>query len=399
MQVKETAFFIFLIIFLSKLYFVYPITSDSFERMRISSEIIFSQKFPLIDTSSIPARMHLYPPLFDLFISSFSLLTALSVIVATDISSYIFSAIFILSLFKLTNSPLAPILAFSSPWIFHRFLTPISETMAISLLPSFIYLLKDWKKYILAFILLLIHIRTFVFATFVLLFIQIEKFGSLVSTLFLISSSIIFYFIPKFFNPLVNIQSIFDVLGPIMPFILPIIFISNNKLNKTIFLANLPTFFLMPNYFRQFLYFFMPATLSFNHLKNKWINLLLPSIVSIILLMNLAYYSPPTDASKISLIGIMSFFEGNTVASSYSDAYQISFYNKSVILGAFAENLPDFDSRYYDLNNILSGNLSKAEKYGINYIFTSKKQNLPLVAVNNNYYIYSLKNKSNATVA
>ena len=143
----------------------------------------------------------------------------------------------------------------------------------------------------------------------------------------------------------------------------------------------------------------MPAMLIFNNLSKKWINCIIPIVVSLIILSNLVYYSPPTDYAKISLLSTLPKYTGQNVASTYTDAYQVAMQNKSVILGAFAESLPDFETKYFDLNELLAGNFSCVKTYNLSYFFTNNTYNLPIIATNGFYKIYSFVNNDNATVA
>jgi hypothetical protein len=377
----------------SQIHYNGPATSDAYERARIAEALQNGVPF---ESTAVGASGYNYPLLFDVLLAAASSLFGMPALQTLDVLSLIFGVAFALLVFvfakRLSGNEAGAFAAaaiFLSPWIFYRLVTPISETFGLLLLLLAAFLFVRQKN-ALCFLslaaLALSHYRSLAVALAVLFFLaafsrrffDFAKIAALPAAYFL-------FVVPKSFNitnPFVYERGIFYYLTPALAALalLGAALLAKRafagkpenpeaaKIVAAFLLGALVFVPLVPFAFRQFVYLFFPAALlsgiALGPLKTRlenffgkdygaraflaaFIGLLLASTVAVI-------KSPdgphPLSASEIRAFSSLKNAPGTVVLAPFTYNYAIPYFSgKKVVVGAFAEGLPDGQKRINDL--------------------------------------------------
>ncbi|MFQ5406648.1 MAG: hypothetical protein ACE5DI_05840 [Candidatus Micrarchaeia archaeon] len=394
-----------LTIVFAQLYYATPITSDAFERVRVAEAI--SQGI-LPQSTAIGDGNYNYPLLFDFLLASFSALLGAQLFTALNVLSIFIAIATVLTVFliakRLANEKIAAfstILLFLSPWIFYRFVTSIPETMGILLFLLVFHTFSSKKNhslfpsFFLLSTLLLTHYRSFATSVAVLFFYSLfsKKFFALAKVA-LIPTMAFLFLLPKSFqvsNPWVIEGGPLDYFSPFLILLAAAgLFVFLNSLfekkeqseeNAELVLASfvLGSFALIPFapfVFRQMVYLVFPTVFLggvflekiVSPLKKKGrvlqIGLLASSVaISILVLGTILHRAAPFTSNELQTFSALKLEEGNVVLAPFTYNYAIPYYSsKKIVVGAFAEGVPDGSQRAYDLWNFFSKNSSSKLK-------------------------------------
>ena len=390
--------FVFVAVLFSHFYFNYSfITSDAYERSR-SAAFLETSGYP-VQSSAIGAGATSYPPLFDVLLAAFSKLTGLSLSDSTNAFSFFFAILFfslgylfsraILSELSRTADEalccLAGIAVFLSPWIYYRTLTPISETLGLVLCFGAVYFFykKTSPFVVFAFLttLSLSHFRSFLAAMICLGVLALfgKRIKELIFESFL-AVAIFIYFVPRtalgFSNPFVTTPGIFEF------FSLPLLVAGSAGVALLVYKKRIPPLVaalfaapialsaFAPFSFRQLPYLALPlaamAALFLSTLKETVSSRRFRvaffcglALAAICFNSFTTWRSPPLDAQSTAVAMAVAQYPQPNVCAGFVQSYAIPYYSpqKKVLLGSFAEELPDFESRTYIAQQIMNDSL------------------------------------------
>ncbi|MFA5247616.1 MAG: hypothetical protein WC408_07050 [Candidatus Micrarchaeia archaeon] len=381
--------FVFSAVMLSHFYFGFSfITSDAYERAR-SAEFLIASGYP-VQSTAIGADATSYPPIFDFNLAAFHLLTGLSYQQSVAAFSFFFATLFfslaylfarkVLSEFGKKPDDaicsLAALCVFLSPWIFYRTITPIAETLGLSLFFAAVwFFLRSEKNKLLVFailsILSLAHFRSFSAAMICLgvLSVFLWRMKELLFESF--AGILIFiYFVPRtalgFANPFVITPGIFEFFSlPLLAAAFAGLALIASKRKIPIVLAGLfaapiALSFFAPFSFRQLPFLVLPlaaiSALFFDELysiagSRKFRVAFFCAIALVALCLNAFVTAKqlPFDSQNAAVTKAVSAYPQDRVLAGFVQSYAIPYYSpsKKVLLGSFAEELPDFESRVY----------------------------------------------------
>lgn len=386
-------------------YYGYPVTSDAFERMRIADYIASHGQLLQHDVSIIGGRDYAYPPLFD---ASLALLSRIAqpVETALRIFSVLLTFLFVLSAYLLfletTRSEKTSLIAASfaalAPLVLLRSITAIPETLGLILLALSLlaFAKRNGCSSFIAMLLLsalsLTHYRTAAVALasmllFAALSRRIREFAAVAA----IPAALLFIGasrVHEVSNQWVVALQPLDVLGaPLialgiagvlrnrayLPRALPLVSLA------AVALASLPLIFFP---FRQLVYLALPLALFAALLVSNSRKLLVLAIALFIAsaAFALAQKQLPVDEYEIDALAHLKQLPGQNVLAAFVKSYAIPYYaNKSVVLGAYAEDTPDAQQRISDTRCFFS-NCSVAQsqaiigKYRIDYVLVDKQE-------------------------
>lgn len=395
---------VFVAVLFSHLYFNYSfITSDAYERSR-SAQYLISNGYP-VASSAIGAEATSYPPLFDVLLAAFSQLTGLSLSSSINAFSFFFAILFFslgylfarATLSEL-NRPvdeavccLAGIAVFLSPWVYYRTLTPISETLGLVLCFAAIYFFckKSSRSVVFAILtaLSLSHFRSFMAAMICLGVLAL--FGRRIKELVIESFAGLFlfiYFVPRtalgFSNPFVITPGIFEFFS--LPLLVAgaagVALLVYKKrippLVAALFAAPVALSAFAPFSFRQLPYLVFPlaamVALFLSSLQGmissrRFRVAFFCALVVIAVCFNSfsTWRSPPLDSQSTAVAMAVAQYPQSNVYAGFVQSYAIPCYSaqKKVLLGSFAEELPDFESRVYVAQQVTSGSVSPDARY------------------------------------
>jgi len=396
--------FVFVAVLFSHFYFNYSfITSDAYERSR-SAQYLISSGYP-VESSAIAAGSTSYPPLFDVLLATFTQLTGLSLQDSVNAFSFFFATLFFClgylfakAVLTELNRPageavccLAGLALFLSPWIYYRTLTPISETLGLVLCFAAIYFFYKKSSPLLVFALLTVlslsHFRSFMAAMICLG--VLSFFGKRVKELVFesfLGVAIFIYFVPRtalgFSNPFVTTPGAFEF------FSLPLLVAGLAGVALLVYRRRIPAIVaalfaapialsaFAPFSFRQLPYLALAlAAMSALFLSS------LQGIVSsrrfrvaffcglavVVLCFNsfTTWRSTPLDAQSEAVAVQVAQYPQSNVYAGFAQSYAIPYYSpqKKVLLGSFAEELPDFASRIYLAQQVENGSISSGGRY------------------------------------
>jgi len=405
---------VFVAVLLSHFYFNYSfITSDAYERSR-SAQYLLSSSYP-VESSAINAGATSYPPLFDVLLAAFSQLTGLSLSDSVNAFSFFFATLFlclgylfakaILSELSRTADEavccLAGVAVFLSPWIYYRTLTPISETLGLALCFGAVYFFYKKSSPLVVFALLTVlslsHFRSFMAAMICLGVLAL--FGKRIRELIVesfVGVAIFIYFVPRtalgFSNPFVITPGIFEF------FSLPLLVAGLAGVALLVYKKRVPSVVaalfatpialsaFAPFSFRQLPYLALPlaamAALFLSSLQGmissrRFRVAFFCGLVVVAICFNsfTTWRSTPLDAQSDAVVQAVAQYPQSSVYAGFAQSYAIPYYSaqKKVLLGPFAEELPDFGARVYVAQQIMTSSLDADARllmqlYGIDMV-------------------------------
>ena len=406
--------FLFVAILFSHFYFNYSfITSDAYERGR-SAQYLISNGYP-VASSAIGAEATRYPPLFDVLLAAFSQLTGLSILDSINAFSFFFAILFfslgylfaraILSELDLQAGEavccLAGVAVFLSPWIYYRTLTPISETLGLVLCFAAIYFFYKKSSPLVVFAILtalsLSHFRSFLAAMICLG--VLAFFGKRIKELIFesfVGAAIFIYFVPRtalgFSNPFVIAPGVFEFFS--LPLLVAglagvTLLVYKGKIPAVVaalFAAPIVLSAFAPFSFRQLPYLALPlaamSALFLSSLQGKISSrrfrvAFFCALVFAAICFNsfTTWRSTPLDAQSEAVVMQVAGYPQTSVYAGFAQSYVIPYYSaqKKVLFGSFAEELPDFESRVYVAQQVMTGSLDYDSRllvqlYGIDLV-------------------------------
>ncbi len=390
----------------AQIYYNGPATSDAYERARIAESL---QNGIPPESTAIGASGYNYPLLFDALLASTSSLFGLSSLDTLDVLSLFFGICLALLVFVFAKKLAGPeVGAFAaaatllSPWVFYRLVTPISETLGLLLLLLTAFLFVKQKN-ALCFLslaaLALSHYRSLAVALAVLFFIAVfsRRFFDFAKIAALPAGYFLFV-VPKSFNitnPFVYERGIFYYFTPALAAlaVAGALLLAHNvwknrkeeletaKIVAAFFLGALVFVPFVPFAFRQSVYLFFPVALlsgiALGALKTWLENFLgrdygarafLAAFTGLLLASTIAVIkSPdgphPPSAAEIHAFSSLKNADGTVVLAPFTYNYAIPYYSgKKVVVGAFAEGLPDGQARINELWNFFGGAVLEEKK-------------------------------------
>ncbi|MFH1750912.1 MAG: hypothetical protein ABH863_04500, partial [Candidatus Micrarchaeota archaeon] len=417
-----------LAVFLSQAYYALPITSDAYENFRIVKYFQDGGNFP-IESAAIGAPPTIYPPVFALALYSFSELTNFPPHAALNFLSYIFMlltaylayllirdahseetggsgngkgkpAVKTKPPFGLDEKAMLGVLGiFSLPILLYRWITPIAEMLGLVmfLLCLHAYQKRDYR-FLMALLAIfpLIHSRSFVFALLTLGFAALQRKDKMQTIKSAAIGTIIFglyhleypVYAIGFDNPLVIDPAIWEIV-PLLPLAMMVIgalALMKNKmrpdiLSTSVIAAFVLAYFILPFPFRHVIFLIIPlAYLSGEAFAtDRRILAAFCVFLALAMVQTVQYRSTPIDSQGIEMMGVIGDHPSENVLSDFGLNYALPlFAGKKVVVGAFAEALPDGAARAEDLSDYLSGNWPNGRdelirKYAIGIGFFNKK--------------------------
>ncbi len=402
MQLISREWLLVLLLILASVWFAHAYfggfaISDAFERARAAGQLL-SGGYP-VESTAIGAGATKYPPLFDFFLASFKTLTGVSIEESVNAASYVFAVIFFgivtllassfITNFRKEETPsivlsLSAMAFFLSPWVFYRVVTPISETLGLALYLLVIYAFLRGRERWLVFLALLslsfAHFRSFAIAMAALAMLSLftKRVRELVIESFL-ALLVFVYFVPRpslgFSNPLVVSPGVLDFFSvPLLAGALAgaVLLAFDRRGSLVLFAllgAPLLVSFLAPFSFRQLAY--LPVALSiltaYLLLRlcdgNVFQKVAVP-VFLVAAIVSLAFFVTsrqlPVSLEDSVFASRLALFPKPNVAGGFVMSYAIPFYSaKKVVLGSFAEELPDFKSRIYATQQVLNGTIDR----------------------------------------
>ena len=406
--------FVFVAVLFSHFYFNYSfITSDAYERSR-SAAFLETSGYP-VESSAIGAEETSYPPLFDVLLAAFSRLSGLSLSDSTNALAFFFATLFfclgylfsraiLLELSRTANEAvccLAGIAVFLSPWIYYRTLTPISETLGLVLCFGAIYFFykKSSPLVVLAILsaLSLSHFRSFLAAMICLGVLAL--FGKRIKELIIESFFGVFlfiYFVPRtalgFANPFVITPGIFEFFS--LPLLVAgaagVALLAYRKrippIVAALFAAPIALSAFAPFSFRQLPYLALPLAVMSALFLSSIQDLVSSRRFRVAFFCGLAlaaicfnsfttWRSTPLDAQSEAVAMQVAQYPQTDIYAGFAQSYAIPYYSpqKKVLLGSFAEELPDFSSRVYVAKQVMNNSLDSDSRllmqlYGIDLV-------------------------------
>lgn len=396
--------FIFVAVLFSHFYFNYSfITSDAYERSR-SAQYLISNGYP-VESSAIGAGATSYPPLFDILLAAFSQLTGLSFSASISAFSFFFATLFFCLGYLFARAVLselnraadeavcclAGIVVFLSPWIYYRTLTPISETLGLVLCFAAIYFFYKKSGPLVVFAILTAlsfsHFRSFMAAMICLC--VLAFFGKRIKELIFesfVAVSIFIYFVPRsalgFSNPFVITPGIFEF------FSLPLLVAGAAGVALLVYKKRVPAIVaalfaapialsaFAPFSFRQLPYLVFPlAAMSALFLSSlqgvissrRFRVAFFCGLVVVVICFNsfTTWRSTPLDAQSEAVAVAVAQYPQSNIYAGFAQSYAILYYSgqKKVLLGSFAEELPDFESRVYIAQQVANGSIDSDARY------------------------------------
>ena len=406
--------FVFVAVLFSHFYFSYSfITSDAYERGR-SAQYLISSGYP-VASSAIGADATSYPPLFDFLLAAFSQLTGLALSDSISAFSFFFATLFFCLGYLLAKAVLSElgrpadeavyclsgIAVFLSPWLYYRTLTPISETLGLVLCFAAIYFFYKKSSPLVVFAILtalsLSHFRSFMAAMICLG--VLAFFGKRIKELIyesFLAVAIFVYFVPRtalgFSNPFVTTPGIFEF------FSLPLLVAGLAGAALLVYRGRVPAIVaalfaapivlsaFAPFSFRQLPYLALPlaamSALFFAKLQDtissrRFRVAFFCALVVVAICFNsfTTWRSTPLDSQSEAVAMQVAQYPQSNIYAGFAQSYAIPYYSseKKVLLGSFAEELPDFESRVYVAQKIMNGSLDYDARllmglYGINLV-------------------------------
>ncbi len=410
----------------AQLHYKLPLTSDAFERARVAEGL---QAGVLPQTTASGGAGYNYPLLFDALLASVSALLGLHSFAALNVLSLFFGIAFAALFFVLARqiaggkaAVFSAGAALLSPLLFYRTVTPISETFGVFLFLLAVFASLKKNNALCFFVLATLafsHYRSLSVAVAVLFFLSIfqKRFWDFAKTAALLSA----YFalaVPKSFgiaNPWVIEPGLLVYFTPALLALAALgtivvcrgLFdskkrekgLETSKILAAFFLGALVFVFIAPFAFRQLVYLVFPAALlagvflerleeAAESLAKKARTPFFGGIVFIAFVAAVFFsffgilYSraPPFNAGEIEAFSALKFIDGETVLAPFNYNYAIPYYaGKKVVVGAFAEGLPDGQQRIDDLWEFFHGasadeRKAVVEKYGAQIICLDLKR-------------------------
>jgi hypothetical protein len=406
--------FVFVAVLFSHFYFNYSfITSDAYERAR-SAQYLISAGYP-VESSAIGAGPTSYPPFFDVFLAAFSQLFGLPVSASTNALSFIFATMFFCLGYLLARAVLSElgrpadeavcclggIALFLSPWIYYRTITPISETLGLVLCFLAVYAFykraSPWLVFSILAALSLSHFRSFMAAMICLGVLVL--FGRRVKELIFesfVATAIFIYFVPRtalgFENPFVVTPGVFEF------FSLPLLVTGVAGAALLVFSRKIPALVaallaapvvlsaFAPFSFRQLPYLALPLAAMSAFFLSSLRAMVSGRAFRVAFFCGLAlaaicfnsfttWRSAPLDEQSQAVVTQVAQYPQQNVYAGFAQSYAIPCYSpqKKVVLGSFAEELPDFKSRIYVAQSVMGGTLDSTARaimdiYGVGLV-------------------------------
>ena len=371
-------------------------TSDAYERAR-SAQYLISYGYP-VQSTAIGAGATSYPPIFDFSLAAVHQLTGLSYELCEVALSFVYAALFLclgflfsrVVLRELGKEPdealccLSGIAVFLSPWVFFLSITPVSDSLGMALCflaVYFFYRQSKWLTFTILTVLSLAHFRSFLACGICLgvLALYQRRIRELLFESFL-SILIFIYFVPKtalgFSNPLVITPGVFEFfsLALLLFGAAGVILLAFGRKFPPIIIALFAAPVILsafaPFAFRQLPFLVLPlaavSVLFFEGFSDAFgpstfrlafFCVLAISALSINSFVTAKYLPLGPEASSVAYT--VSQFNGRNVYADFVQSYAIPMYSpqKRVLLGSFAEELPDFSSRLYIDQAITNGSI------------------------------------------
>ncbi|MCX8158113.1 MAG: hypothetical protein N3D73_00405 [Candidatus Diapherotrites archaeon] len=377
-----------LLSYLNSIISIKNLFGDQFERARIVGKIIETENYPVNIEIYKPTPKNNYPPLTDMLLSIFVIMSDIEII---NILKTISAIALLLIIFIITQLILKKedikvkifitISFLLTPWITRLIIIPLAETLGVILFLINIYLIKDGKEKLLVIflpILLLTHIRTFILFCLLLAISLINKvilekknFGHIkhlvISFLIAIIIFLAIFGLPK--SPIIKnfwvlnygvkdvLSLLFFVGITIISFLVTKIDRLKNYEKEWIFFTILILAFYLirvsgENSFRLitytafFLCYFTIKTI--NKKTDEKISAIIITFFTLgLFATNTVFYENFNyDKELIDSINFLKKYEHKVILSDYSTSYLIPYYTKNkVVIGAFLESLEDANER------------------------------------------------------
>lgn len=393
---KKPLFFLCLIVFLSialvSLSYDFFLISDSWEREKISSEIISTGSFPQTNPSFGKPYDYVYPPLFDVLTANLTFFGKISYFQSLILLSLLHSILLTIAVFLLANcfagkkiALLSALMVFAIPRIFWLSIHVIPETIGLSiiLLIIFFALKKSFKTSAFLFAMLsLFHIRSFFNAGILLILFFIFFRGHFSKRiayypLFFLVIAPIFWlkkldslFFPQMLNPFVIQRSLFELFAFAIVFAVMGILLFEKKKEFWFLFSWILVFFSsiileqtgLTNYsgFRELVFAFFPisffsAVFLSKISKSKIVFTAIFCISFAALFFFLLYHPPGIKQKEVSMIDYLKNMEDKTIIGGYNISYAIpNLSGKQVVIGANMESISTSIERTNDVYAIFA---------------------------------------------
>ncbi|HLC48143.1 MAG TPA: hypothetical protein VJI13_03635 [Candidatus Norongarragalinales archaeon] len=421
-----------LAVFLSQMYYALPVTSDAYENLRIINYFEGGGSFP-IESTAIDAPPYIYPPIFSLSVFSFKTLSGFPANFTLGFFSYLFVLLIVYLVYLLIRNAysgtenrnaysgngkksfsveekaaLGVLGIFTLPILIYRLITPIPETLGLAffLLSAYFYQKKNYKLLLIVLAIFpLAHSRSFAFTIITLGmaaalrkdYLQAAKSSILGLAVFAIYHLAFPIYASGFENPSITVPALFEML-PILAIAMTlagtyVIFRKNYKFDflcASAIFAFILTYFLLPFPFRHVIFLILPISFLVAHALSYDRRVL--AVFSVFLALSMVQAiqmrEAPLTAQSVEMMREFENYAGENSIAPFKYNYALPYFaDKKVVVGAFAEALPDGVQRSSDLNNYFTGGesgqkLAVLEKYSIQVGFFEKSEGLGSAEVN-----------------
>ncbi|MFH1106775.1 MAG: hypothetical protein V1787_02670 [Candidatus Micrarchaeota archaeon] len=389
-------------VFLAHQYYGLPVTSDAAELARQSAHMT-SHQTVLVPSTSVGAGLAQYPPAFAILLAETSLLTGADAFLSLNILSYAFALALVLSTVLLTRrmgcgeteSWIAGASVVFMPLLFYRAVTPIAETLGLVLFALAVSAFDSGRYRLAGFLLLALpfsHFRSFAVAASAVLALGLFS-GRLKAAIAVIALPTVLFvlMVPLsalgLQNPWVTVLPPEGVLGWLVlsaavlgaAHSLVVRREGADDVTKSVISAFALTSLAAPFAFRQLAYLFPVAAKFTARLASVDVRVAMSFLVlgSLAVVQAAEYRSPPFIHCEIAAFGALDSFDGAVVLAPFRESNILPLYaSKKVVVGAFAESVPQAGERLQDTWSYYyrAGGAERtalAGKYGVSLVVDS----------------------------
>ncbi|MFH1258015.1 MAG: hypothetical protein V1658_03690 [Candidatus Micrarchaeota archaeon] len=364
-------------------YYGFPATSDAYENFRIAKYLENGGNYP-VEGAAIDAGPYVYPPIYPLALLEFKLLSNSGYEFASNFLSYVFVFLVVGLLYLILSgifqnerkAALGALAAFTLPILIYRLVTPIAETLGLMMFLACVLAYQKNRFKVLAFLLAVFpfaHSRSFVFTLIALGIISLMRkdvFATAKSAVFGIAAFGIFHlafpiYASDFNNPAVTVPSVLEMFpfAVLLQVALGAIALAREKrgidaFSAGIIFAFLASYLILPFPFRHAIFMLLPLSVFAGEAMSidRKVLIAFMFLIPFTVMQNVQLREAPFGfEAMVAMAGVGEYGGGNAIAS-FKNNYALPFVaEKRIIVGAFAEGMPDGKQRTEELANYFGG--------------------------------------------